>query len=309
MNKKTKKLIVSILILIVAFIYTTYEDDINNYLDSISNTKTEQKRKIDKKITPVIKEDELDVYFIDVGQADSILIRNKGHNMLIDAGNNEDGSKLVTYFKSLGIESFDYVVGTHAHEDHIGGMDDIIKNFNINKFYMPDAITTTKTFEDVLDALELKGIGFNTPEIDSEFSFSDSKIKTLYVGSDKSDLNDTSIVLKLTYGSNSFLFTGDATSGVEKQILNKDLSSDVLKVGHHGSSYSSSAQFLRKVNPKYAVISVGVNNTYRHPNQITLDKLEKIGSKIYRTDKDSTILMKSDGVNIKVEKISTDTNG
>lgn len=309
MNKKTKKLIVSILILIVAFIYTIYEDDINNYLDSFNNTKTEQKRKVDKKTTPTIKEDELDVYFIDVGQADSILIRNKGHNMLIDAGNNEDGSKLVNYFKSLGIESFDYVVGTHAHEDHIGGMDDVIKNFNINKFYMPDAITTTKTFEDVLDALELKGIGFNTPEVDREFNFSDSKIRTLYVGSDKSDLNDTSIVLKLTYGSNSFLFTGDATSSVERKILDKDISCDVLKSGHHGSSYSSSAQFLRKVNPKYTVISVGVNNIYRHPSQITLDKLEKIGSKIYRTDKDGTILMKSDGVNIKVEKIATDTNG
>ena len=229
--------------------------------------------------------------------------------MLIDAGNNADGEKLVNYFNTLGIKKFDYVVGTHAHEDHIGGMDDIINNFEIDTFYMPNAITTTKTFEDVLDALENKQIAFNTPEINKSFKFSNANITTLYTGTNTSDLNNTSIVLKLDYGSNSFLFTGDATSSIEKQIIDKDIKSDVLKVGHHGSSYSSSISFIDKVNPKYAIISVGKNNIYHHPSDITINKLNDRNIKIYRTDIDGTILLTSDGSNIKFKKIQTDTNG
>ena len=257
----------------------------------------------------VFKDENLKIYYLDVGQADSILINNKDKYMLIDAGNNADGEKLVNYFNTLGIKKFDYVVGTHAHEDHIGGMDDIINNFEIDTFYMPNAITTTKTFEDVLDALENKQIAFNTPEINKSFKFSNANITTLYTGTNTSDLNNTSIVLKLDYGSNSFLFTGDATSSIEKQIIDKDIKSDVLKVGHHGSSYSSSISFIDKVNPKYAIISVGKNNIYHHPSDITINKLNDRNIKIYRTDIDGTILLTSDGSNIKFKKIQTDTNG
>ena len=229
--------------------------------------------------------------------------------MLIDAGNNEDGEKLVNYFNSIGIKKFDYVVGTHAHEDHIGGMDDIINNFDIGTFYMPDTITTTKTFEDVLDALENKQIAFNTPETDKTFDFSNTKITTLYTGTNTSDLNNTSIVLRLDYGSNCFVFTGDATSTTENKIVDKNLNCEVLKVGHHGSSYSSSTTFLDKVSPKYAIISVGRDNIYRHPSDITLSKLNDRNIKVYRTDIDGTILMTSDGYNLKINKIKTDTNG
>ena len=140
--------------------------------------------------------EKLQIWFLDVGQADSILIQNGDANMLIDAGNNEDGKKLVSYFQSLGIETFQYVIGTHAHEDHIGGMDDIIDNFDIDTFYMPDAITTTATFESVLDSLEAKNIAFQTPSIDSIFKLGNATIDVLYVGTDDSDLNNTSIVLK-----------------------------------------------------------------------------------------------------------------
>lgn len=308
MKSKNPKKVIRLFIIIVLAVYYIYADDINKYLNSLSSNDIYQKRETVKD-TFISSDDNLSIYYIDVGQADATLIRNKGKNMLIDAGNNEDGEKLVNYFKSLGIEKFDYVVATHAHEDHIGGMDEVINNFQIDTFYMPDVITTTRTFEDVLDALENNNVSFNTPVIDKKFQFADTEVNTLYVGSDSSDLNDTSIVLKLEYGSNSFIFTGDATSKVEKQILDKDLSSDVLKVGHHGSSYSSSAAFLKKVNPKYAIISVGNNNIYNHPNSVTLQKLDRLGSDIYRTDKDGTILLKSDGKNINVEKISTDTNG
>lgn len=298
MKKKDIRLILSIIILVLMFSYYLY--------DNYNSNKTINKREETKE---VFKDENLKIYYLDVGQADSILINNKDKYMLIDAGNNEDGEKLVNYFKSLGINKFDYVIGTHAHEDHIGGMDDIINNFDIGTFYMPDAITTTKTFEDVLDALENKKLAFNTPEVDKSFDFSNTKLTTLYTGKNTSDLNNTSIVLRLDYGSNCFILTGDATSATEKKILDKDIDCEVLKVGHHGSHYSSNTDFLDKVSPKYAIISAGINNIYNHPSDITINKFNDRNIKIYRTDKDGTILMTSDGSNIKFKKIKTDTNG
>ena len=229
--------------------------------------------------------------------------------MLIDAGNNEDGAKLVTYFKNLGITKFDYVIGTHAHEDHIGGMDDIIKNFEIDTFYMPDVITTTKTFEDVLDALEQEQIAFETPKVDQTFNFNNTSVTTLSVTDDEKDLNNTSIVLKVKYKNTSFLFTGDMESKIESQILTKNIKSDVLKVGHHGSRYSTSKAFLEKVSPTYAVISVGKNNTYNHPNEETLERLQAKNIKVYRTDQNGTIIASSNGTIITFSTINTDTNG
>ena len=253
--------------------------------------------------------EKLQIWFLDVGQADSILIQNGDANMLIDAGNNEDGEKLVSYFQSLGIESFQYVIGTHAHEDHIGGMNNIIDNFNIGTFYMPDAITTTATFESVLDSLEAKNIAFQTPSIDSIFKLGNATIDVLYVGTDDTDLNNTSIVLKLTYGNTSVLFMGDAEKEVETIIEKKDISADVLKVGHHGSNTSSSKTFLEKVNPNYAIISVGTGNSYGHPSNTTIQNLENQNIQIYRTDENGTIIMTSDGTNITFQTIQTNTNG
>lgn len=299
-NKNTKKIII-LIILVLSYVYTTF---LNN--EPINNTQTTNERKIEETITT---KDDLTVYFIDVGQADSILLENKGHYMLIDAGNNEDGPKLVNYFNELGIKEFDYVVGTHAHEDHIGGMDDIIKNFKIDNFYMPDAVTTTKTFEDVLDALEEKNVVFQTPQINQEFNLQDTTITTLSVTSDEKNLNDTSIVLKAKHGTNTFLFMGDASTKIEKNLLNENIKSDVLKVGHHGSRYSTSLAFLKKVSPEYAVISVGENNTYKHPHEEILKRLEEQNIKIYRTDKQGTIIAKSNGSIITFSTIKTDTNG
>lgn len=253
--------------------------------------------------------EKLQIWFLDVGQADSILIQDNDAYMLIDAGNNEDGEKLVSYFQTLGIESFQYVIATHAHEDHIGGMDDIIDNFDIDTFYMPDVITTTKTFESVLDSLEEKNIAFQTPVVDSTFELGNATIQVLYVGTEENNLNNTSIVLKLTYGNNSVLFMGDAEKEVETTIENKEINADVLKVGHHGSDTSSSKRFLEKVNPSYAIISVGTGNSYGHPNNSTIQALENLNTKIYRTDENGTIIMTTDGTNITFQTIQTDTNG
>ena len=299
MNKQTKqKLIRIITVLVIAICAYFYDEYFKEETSPVVEYREE--KQVNKDIT------NLSIHFVDVGQGDCILITQNNENMLIDAGNNEDGDLLVDYFKDLGIKDFKYVVGTHAHEDHIGGLDNIIENFNIGKFYMPDVITTTKTFEDVLDALLEKNKAFG-----KEFKMGELNFKVLHVGNDKSDLNNTSIVLKMTYKNTSYLFMGDATDIVEKKLVNDgvDLKSDVLKVGHHGSQYSTTQNFLNEVKPNYAVIQVGEGNTYDHPKQITLDRLNKLNIKTYRNDESGTIILTSDGENINFETIKTNTNG
>ena len=299
---KLIKIIIGLVILIVVTIQGNLFDNVSNATASINDsTKSD---KIDAKV-----KENFSVSFIDVGQADSVLIRNGNYNMLIDAGNNEDGEKLVNYFKSIGIEEFTYVFATHPHEDHIGGMDDIINNFKIDNYYMSNKLSTTKTFMDVLDALDGRNLKYTVPNKGDTLKLGDANIKVIYPGDDKSNINDSSIVLKITYGKNSFLLTGDATSNVERKIYNEDIKSDVLKVAHHGSSYSSTDVFLDKVKPYYAVISVGKNNIYNHPSNKTLEKLNKRNIKVYRTDLDGTIVFISDGDNLSVKALKTDTNG
>ena len=296
LNKLLNKIIILLIILIIgSFIEKELE---KNKIVAVSN---EVNTKVDSN---------LEVYFFDVGQADSILLKNDNYSMLIDAGNNEDGSNLVDYLKNnLSINNINAVVGTHPHEDHIGGLDNIVKSFDIDKIYLPNATTNTKTFEDLLDAIEEKGYKITVPKIDDEFNLGNMLFKVIYVGSDESDLNNTSIVLRLDFGSTSYLFTGDATGKTEKIILDKSIDVDVLKVGHHGSKYSSTDEFLDKVSPTYAIIEVGEDNSYSHPSDITIKKLNDRNIKIYRTDKDGTIKLISDGNDINFETIETSIDG
>lgn len=298
-NKQNLPKGISILLIIIAIFYSIYEKNID--------------KTFGLPVTETFKETEntntLDITYLDVGQADSILIQNKGHNMLIDAGNNEDGPLLVQYFKEQNITKFDYLITTHPHEDHIGGMDDIINNFDIEKIYMPDVTTTTKTFLDVLEAIEKKNMTYDVPNINQNFTLGNTLFQVIYTGNDKKNLNNSSIILKATFKNTSYLFTGDATSEVEKKILNKNIQATVLKVGHHGSKYSTTTDFLNKVNPKYAIISVGKNNSYNHPNQVTINKLEKKNIEIHRTDQEGSIFLKSDGKTINITSKKTNTNG
>lgn len=302
-NKNYLSIIVAIVIILYLIFGTNLLSDLKKNVAQVSNVNNETTKEVS------VKDGNFKIYFIDVGQADCILITNNNHNILIDAGNNEDGEKLVNYFKSLNITSFDYVVGTHPHEDHIGGMDDIIRNFDIKNYYMPEKLSTSKTFEDVLDSLIEKNMQYIVPKKGDVLTLDDAKLNVIYVGNDNNDANDSSIILKLEYGNNSALFTGDASSSVEKKILNEDIKSDILKVGHHGSSYSTLNDFLNKVNPKYAVIEVGKNNIYNHPTNETLDKLSKRNIKLYRTDINGTIIFSLDGNSYNIETINTDTNG
>lgn len=252
----------------------------------------------------------LKVHFLDVGQADSILVQlPDGPSILVDAGNNDDGPAVVSYLKQQGIKKIDYLVGTHPHEDHIGGLDDVIRAFDIGQAYMPRVTTNTKTFEDVLLAVKDKGLKITTAKAGVTILDQD-RLKVDLVapcGSDYEDLNNWSAVTRIKYGSTSFLLTGDAEAQSEKEMLASgvDLKADVLKVGHHGSSSSTTPTFLKAVAPKYAVISVGAGNDYGHPHKETLSKLANAGVQLYRTDQDGTVVLASDGKNITVEKLSS----
>lgn len=241
------------------------------------------------------------VHYIDVGQADSILIQVNNKNMLIDAGNREDGDKVVSYLQKQGVKKLDYVIATHPHEDHIGGMSDVIKKFPIVEFYAPKKTTDTKTFENMIKALDGKKI--ITARAGVKLNLGDNvSAELLAPNKDKyEEINDYSAVLKLTYGNNKFLFMGDVEKVSEREILNSgaDISADVIKVGHHGSSTSSSNEFLDKVSPKIAVISVGRGNDYGHPNKEVLEDFKKRGYTVYRTDLENTIVLQSDGKDIK----------
>lgn len=245
----------------------------------------------------------LTVYFLDVGQGDSELIGlPDGRTMLIDAGNPENGPQIVDTLDTLGIEKIDTLIATHPHADHIGGMADVVRSVPIGAVYMPKASANTKTFEDLLDAIQSKGLGIHTAKAGVTLYEEDglSAVMLAPVGEKYDDLNQYSAVVRLTYGETSFLFMGDAGAESEKQIA-ADVRADVLKVGHHGSDTSTTEDFLRRVSPEYAVIEVGKDNSYGHPAESTLERLRDIGAKIYRTDEDGTVRMVSDGKSITVE--------
>jgi len=245
----------------------------------------------------------IEIHFLDVGQADSILVKTPdGKSMLIDAGNNADGQEVVSYIKKQNISRIDVLVGTHPHEDHIGGMDNVINSFDIDRIYMPKVSHTTRTYEDVLTAIKNKGLKVTSPAPGTSFSLGEAKCTVLAPNSDNyDDLNNFSIVIKLEYGNISFLFTGDAEEVSEREMLSKsfDLSADVLKIGHHGSSSSTSPDFLKKVSPKYAVISAGKGNDYGHPSSEVMNRLKNANIPVYRTDENGTIVCTSDGKSIE----------
>ncbi len=252
-------------------------------------------------------EEDLYVYFLDVGQADSILIYNNDETMLIDAGNNDDGKLICDYIKDLGITKIDYLVGTHPHEDHIGGLDNIIKTFEIGKIYMPKKSATTKTFEDVIDAISDKKLKASSPKIGSKFNVGNAVCEIMTKDDDAEDANLSTISIEMTYGTQKYLFTGDMETPNESSRNWNDI--DVLKVAHHGSTTSSSKDFLNQTKPEIAIISCGEGNDYGHPHKEILKRLEKINCEVYRTDLLGTILLTSDGTTNELEFLDVSLDG
>lgn len=253
--------------------------------------------------------DPLRVYFLDVGQGDCTILTQGDSAMLIDAGDNDKGTAVQSYLEYLGIEELDYAVLTHPDADHIGGADVVLYKFDCDAILMPDAQTDTRTYDDVIQAMNAKGESAVHPAPGDVYEFGDARFTILAPVDDYDDNNNNSIVLRLDHGDNSFLFTGDAENQAEEDILSTqaDVDADVLKVGHHGSSTSTSDAFLAAVSPDYAVISCGEDNKYGHPHAETLNRLRENGITVYRTDEQGTIVAESDGQDITWSSAPSDS--
>lgn len=250
---------------------------------------------------------DIEVHYIDVGQGDCELILAGDTSVLIDAGEAEYGEKVNEYLSSLNIKKLDYIIATHPHSDHIGGLPEVIDKFEIGKVFMPkitgDMTPTTKTYENLLNAVKSKGLKATAAKAGLKYTIAVSDEKNAVmefvapVKDSYDNLNNYSAVIKFTYGDVSFLFTGDIEKEAEKDILagGADISADILKVCHHGSSSSSSQAFLEAVNPKLDVVSVGADNSYNHPNAKVIERLNGFTDHIYRTDLNGTVIIYSDG--------------
>lgn len=247
----------------------------------------------------------LQIAYLDVGQGDSSFIHlPDGESILIDAGNQENGQEIVQYIQSTGEDTLDYVIATHPHADHIGGMAEVIQAFEVENVYMPEVSHTSQTYGNLLDTMEAEGLTTLTAKA-GEVLFDDGTLRAEFlapISDSYSGLNNYSAVLKLSYGDKAFLFMGDAEEEVEREILENgaDISADVLKVGHHGSDTSSTREFIEAVEPSHAVVSVGEGNSYGHPSSATLETLSDIGADIWRTDEKGTIVVTCDGEDIAV---------
>ena len=251
----------------------------------------------------IVDESKLQIIYFDVGQADCTLIMNNGKNTLIDGGNDSDGDNLVKYIKSQEISRIDTVIATHLHADHIGGLDDIIDNFDIGTVFMPDIINSSKQVDELLDAMERKNLNYEVPDIGEKFNNGLADCEVMAINNEAKDLNNSSIVIQIDYLEQRYLFMGDSEKEVEdSREWNKV---NVLKVGHHGSNTSSTESFLNQVRPEIAIISVGLNNQYNHPSVEVLNRLKKLNTTIYRTDEEGSLLLESDGKQNIIKKIKT----
>lgn len=255
----------------------------------------------------VIETDELRIHFIDVGQADCILIElPTDEEILIDAGNRDDSQVIINYLEQLGIDDIEYFILTHPHEDHIGFAPAVLDYYDVERVYMPDVAQDSQIYRDTIFSIEngeteLIKAKAGTSIINSEdISFYVLAPNSMWY----SETNEYSLVTRLTYKDTSFLFTGDAESVSETEIINAgyDIDSDLLKVGHHGGRTSTSQSFLDCVSPEYAVISVGKDNPYGHPHDEVLKRLNNSGAQTFRTDEMGSITAVSDGNNIKIDK-------
>lgn len=241
------------------------------------------------------------IHFIDTGNSDAILIENNNEFALIDGGDNDDESYVCEYLKNNNVSKLKYVIATHNHADHIGGLDAVVYNFEIENIFVSNGSASSKTYRDFIESMSNKGLNPSVPIVGSKFNLGNGTFEVLSAAN-TDNVNNTSIVLLYTNGNDKILLMGDAEEEIESVIKTTDV--DLIKVGHHGSSSSSSEEFIKKVNPEYAVIMCGENNKYNHPHRETLEVLNKYNIDIYRSDKNGDIIVNSsgNGIIISTEK-------
>ncbi len=289
-------------ILIGIIIYILIMSGVN--IDEITKTLDIELPSFGKEEVVVIPEGTAKMTFIDVGQGDSSLIQFGDYDILIDAGERDYGDDIVRKLQDLGVDDIEYLVATHPHSDHIGGIPEVIENFVVENVVMPDVAHTTKTFERMIDSIDEKNINVIIPYegevlIDSEGAV--LRVISPVIEGD-SNLNNYSICLKFDFGNTRAIYTGDAEVKIEKMILEggTSLDADIYKVGHHGSVTSNTERFLEAMSPQIGIISAGKGNDYGHPHKEIVERFEEIGTNMYTTFELGDITITTDGVDIEV---------
>lgn len=255
----------------------------------------------------------MEVHFLDAGQGDSILVQSEGVNLLIDAGTNEDEEMVVSYLKEQGVEKLDYVVATHPHIDHIGGMDAVIETFPVGICFLPEEMYDTESFQEVLTALNKEDVKVRHPEFMENYEIGNGRFVFITPDSTRQyeDINDSSLGIRLTNGTHSFLLCGDISRRIETEILDSGISiqSDVMKLNHHGSQDANSWKFLKSASPSFVVITCGTRNEFGHPHEKVMKRVEKLGAGVFRTDLQGTIVFESDGKSLTCSIGPEEENG
>ena len=255
---------------------------------------------------PTVVDGNAEISVIDVGQGDAILIQTASEVVLIDAGPGSSKNALLDYLVFRGVESIDYAVFTHPHEDHIGGAAMVMENFAVKNVILPDVVHTSSTFENMIDAIEKSGAAVHQAIYGTEYDIGGIRLTILApISKEYDELNDYSVVVRMDYGETSFMFTGDAEALVERQMLEKYspamLDCDFMKASHHGSSTSNTREFLEAVSPDIIAISCGKGNSYGHPHKEVMAEFADMGVDIYRTDTMGTLVFVTDGKEIKAK--------
>jgi competence protein ComEC len=310
-KRQTSSLVSTLMVLAAVFVLLVTANTVYPFSSSIPNWNqlkeevTEYFDDADKAVNYV--DGEISVHYIDVGQGNCILIKAKDQAILVDAGERDQGQKVVDYLHSQQITHLDYVVASHPHSDHIGGLSMVLSEVDTDSIIMPQLkdslVPTTRVYEDLLDAISSQGVEVLSAHVGDTYEVGGGVLTILGPSGDFDDLNDMSVGVKFTYGETSFLSTGDMEKKAETALLGyqQDLSADVYLMGHHGSATSNSEELLDAIKASYYVIECGYQNEYGHPHKEAIERAQQRGGTVYRCDLVGTVVFVSDGSSLTVQ--------